>query len=77
MPGVHKFESVCTAHHDFMPTKMFTVVLTRDEIATITKAALLWNVHLEKALELTINGGILILREVLPSPANPRPPEIR
>lgn len=76
MPAVRKIEERVHRSDDFNASETYLVTLTRDDDATVCKAALHWDVDKEKALELIVNSGMVILREVLPHPGCPRPPEI-
>lgn len=76
MTSVRKIETRIPASTDFNPSEVYLITLTRDDLATTVKSALHWGVQKEKALELVINGGISLMREVLPHPGVHRPPEI-
>lgn len=76
MTSVRKVETRIPQSTDFNPAEVYLVTLTRDDLATTLKSANAWGVDKAKALELIINGGLSLMREVLPFPDHPRPPEI-
>lgn len=76
MPAVRKIESRYDPNQAFHPDEVYLVTLTQDDLAIVVESTLHWNVEKEKALEIIINGGMKILREVLTHPNHPRPPEI-
>lgn len=77
MTSVIKVETRIPESTDFNPAEVYMITLTREDLATVTKSALAWGVEKQKGLELIINGGICLMREVLPSPDHPRTPRIR
>lgn len=76
MPTVMKFVADEAKEPPKTSNQSFLMTLSRDEIATVCKAALLWDVEKERALEILIAGSVMLIRECLPVPGPPHPPEI-
>lgn len=55
---------------------VFLLTLSKDDGITMCKAALMWDVDKDRCLEIIIDGGIKLLRGVLPPADHPRPPEL-
>lgn len=54
----------------------FLLTLSRDDGMTMCKAALTWDVEKTRCLKIILDGGLKLLREVMPPADHPRPPEL-
>ncbi len=76
MTSVRKVETQIPESTDFNPAEVYMITLTRDDRSTLIKSALAWGVDKQKSLELILNGGLSLMREVLPFLEHPRPPKV-
>lgn len=76
MACVRKVECSINKSTDFCPAEIYMVTLTRDDLATLCKAAICWNFDKGKTLEVIINGSLVLFREILSYPDGPQPQEL-